>query len=226
MEQQIKYGLIKDMIDLVADFENQNADLSYKHDIQGFQEWVKSGNSDIVLQNEPDWEGKQSGRSPESVINTLLVHMNRFAKTYSKAAIWGSEFSTQEDFIYLINLQAFGEMTKMELIKRNIHDKPAGILVINRLIKQGWGKQEASLVDKRSHLISITDIGLEALENQMGKIRQATEIVTGNLNYQEKMDLIRLLNKLNDYHLPIYEKNISPSKLLEEAQQKKTLETS
>lgn len=226
MEQQIKYGLIKDMIDLVADFENQNADLSYKHDIQGFQEWVKSGNSDIVLQNEPDWEGKQSGRSPESVINTLLVHMNRFAKTYSKAAIWGSEFSTQEDFIYLINLQAFGEMTKMELIKRNIHDKPAGILVINRLIKQGWVKQEASLVDKRSHLISITDIGLEALENQMGKIRQATEIVTGNLNYQEKMDLIRLLNKLNDYHLPIYEKNISPSKLLEEAQQKKTLETS
>jgi hypothetical protein len=33
--------------------------------------------------------------------------MNRYAKAYSKSAIHGSEFSTQEDFVYLINLKAF-----------------------------------------------------------------------------------------------------------------------
>jgi hypothetical protein len=42
----------------------------------------------------------------------LLVHMNRYAKTYSKSAIAGSGFNTQEEFIYLINLKAFGSMTK------------------------------------------------------------------------------------------------------------------
>jgi hypothetical protein len=61
---------------------------------------------------------KENGRSPESVISTLLVHMNRYAKTYSKSAIAGSGFNTQEEFIYLINLKAFGSMTKMELIKK------------------------------------------------------------------------------------------------------------
>src|SRR5690554_5295977 len=90
---------------------------------------------------EPYWEGKEKGRSPESVINTLIVHMNRYAKSYSKSAIYDSEFSTQEDFIYLINLKAFGAMTKMELIKKNIQEKPVGMQIINRLIENGWVDQ-------------------------------------------------------------------------------------
>ncbi len=141
--------------------------------------------------------------------------MNRFAKNYSKAAISGSEFSTQEDFIYLINLKAFGEMTKMELIKKNVHEKPVGILIINRLITKGWVVQEESKKDKRSKVIAITNEGLQVLESQMGKIRKATNMVTGNLTETEKTELIRLLSKLNDFHKPIYEMNLDPENLLD-----------
>lgn len=140
--------------------------------------------------------------------------MNRYAKSYSKSAIFGSEFSTQEDFIYLINLKAFGEMTKMELIKRNVHEKPAGMQVINRLIAQGWVNQTDSDTDKRSKVLKISNKGMQILERQMDKIRKATEIVTGDLTHNEKMDLIRLLNKLNDFHQQIYDKNIDPEYLL------------
>src|SRR5690606_20238702 len=140
----------------------------------------------------------------------------RYAKSYSKSAIFGSDFSTQEDFIYLINLKAFGEMTKMDLIKKNAHEKPAGMQIINRLIAHGWVHQTESREDKRSKVLKIADKGLEALEKQMYKIRKATEIVTGDLTLPEKMELIRLLNKLNDFHLPIYEKNIEPENLLTE----------
>lgn len=112
--------------------------------------------------------------------------MNRYAKSYSKSAIFGSEFSTQEDFIYLINLKAFGEMTKMELIKRNVHEKPAGMQVINRLIAQGWVNQTDSDTDKRSKVLKISNKGMQILERQMDKIRKATEIVTGDLTHNEK----------------------------------------
>src|SRR5690606_8470022 len=132
------------------------------------------------------------------------------------SAIFDSDFSTQEDFIYLINLKSFGEMTKMDLIKKNVHEKPAGMQIINRLIAQGWVNQTASEIDKRSKMLKISDKGFEALENQMDKIRKATEIVTGDLTYKEKMELIRLLNKLNDFHQPIYDKNIEPEYLLNE----------
>lgn len=211
------YNLLKDVIDMVEEFEKEadrtnNMELS----VDGYKKWIADSISEVSVEKEPDWEGKENGRSPESVINTLIVHMNRYAKSYSKSAIFDSNFSTQEDFIFLINLKVFGEMTKMELIKKNVQEKPAGMQIINRLIAQKWVAQKDSKTDKRSKIISITPKGLKALEDQMDKIRQATHIVTGNLSRSEKMELIRLLNKLNDFHLPIYEKNIESENLLAE----------
>ena len=212
----MNYGLIKDVLDLVQEFEIEtNNNNHFETSVEGFKNWISTNNNTIV--NEPNWEGKENGRSAESVINTLIVHLNRYAKSYSKSAIFGSNFSTQEDFIYLINLKAFGEMSKMELIKKNVHEKLVGIQFINRLITQGWIEQSNSLIDKRSKVISITSKGLLALENQKSKIRKATEIVTGDLTHSEKMELIRLLNKLNDFHQPIYDKNIETEHLLNEA---------
>ena len=212
----MNYGLIKNILDLVQEFEIEtNNNNHFETSVEGFKNWISTNNNTIV--NEPNWEGKENGRSAESVINTLIVHMNRYAKSYSKSAIVGSDFSTQEDFIYLINLKAFGEMSKMDLIKKNVHEKPVGMQIINRLINQGWIEQRNSKTDKRSKVISISETGLQALGNQMDKIRQATSIVTGNLSQNEKMELIRLLNKLDDFHQQIYDKNIDTENLLEEA---------
>ena len=212
----MNYGLIKDVLDLVQEIEIEtNNNNHFETSVEGFKNWISTNNNTIV--NEPNWEGKENGRSAESVINTLIVHMNRYAKSYSKSAIVGSDFSTQEDFIYLINLKAFGEMSKMDLIKKNVHEKPVGMQIINRLINQGWIEQRNSKTDKRSKVISISETGLQALGNQMDKIRQATSIVTGNLSQNEKMELIRLLNKLDDFHQPIYDRNIDTDNLLREA---------
>ncbi|WES99285.1 MarR family transcriptional regulator [Chryseobacterium arthrosphaerae] len=213
----MNYTLIKDCVDLLEEFEaeiNASPDL-YPGTIQGFKAWISDKESaEENHTEEPYWEGKENGRTPESAISTLLVHLNRYAKTYSKSAISDSEFSTQEDFIYLINLKAFGEMTKMALIKKNIHDKPVGMLIIARLLRLGLIEQTDSDLDKRSKLIRITERGLMILEKQMEKIRQATNIVAGNLTHNEKMELIRILNKLDRFHYPIFSRNIHSDQLI------------
>lgn len=210
----MNYNLLRDTIELLEKFEkNKQESGKYSEDSAGFQQFIVDHYKGIVPA-EPDWEGKENGRNPESVINTLIVQMNRFAKNYSKSAIHESSFSTQEDFIYLINLKVFGPMIKMELIKRNIHDKPFGMQIINRLIQQQWVDQIDSELDKRSKVVSITEEGLRVLENQMDKIRQASQIVTGDLTRPEKMELIRLLQKLEKFHQPIYDKNIDIADLL------------
>ncbi|MGX1642290.1 MULTISPECIES: MarR family winged helix-turn-helix transcriptional regulator [Sphingobacterium] len=214
----MKYDILKSVIDLVEEFEIENSlENIYPDDIEGFKRWINVKYNSQEMETEPYWEGKESGRSAESVISTLIVHMNRYAKSYSKSAIYGSDFSSQEDFIYLINLKAFGEMTKMDLIKKNVHEKPAGMQIINRLISQGWVNQTDSEIDKRSKVLKISFKGLNVLENQMDRIRKATEIVTGDLNHPEKMELIKLLNKLNKFHQRIYYKNIETEYLLNEA---------
>lgn len=213
----MKYDILRNVVYLLEQFEEENLlKKTYPNDVEGFRSWMAFNYSNENTTNEPYWEGKENGRSAESVINTLIVHMNRYAKTYAKSAIFGSDFSTQEDFIYLITLKAFGAMTKMDLIKKNVHEKSAGMQIINRLIAQDWVNQTDSEIDKRSKVLTISEKGLNVLESQMDKIRRATEIVTGDLTYAEKMELIRLLNKLNDYHLPIYDRNIEPESLLEE----------
>lgn len=213
----MNYDLIKEVMGLVKEFDAQNLEgTGYSKDVEGFKNWIAQSVRIDEEKEEPNWEGKINGRSAESTISTLIVHLNRYARSYSKSAIYNSEFSTQEDFIYLINLKAFGAMTKMELIKKNIQEKSVGIKIINRLIKQGWIDQTDSEIDKRSKLVHINTKGLEALERQMDKVRQATNIVSGDLTHDEKMELIGLLNKLNDFHHPIYLKNINPSDLLNE----------
>lgn len=211
----MKYTLLKDIIKLIEEFEADHNTGAYSADVDGFRKWSADSLHNRLPEAEPDWEGKEKGRSAESVINTLVVHMNRYAKMYSKAAIYNSDFSTQEEFIYLINLKAFGEMTKMELIKKNIQDKPSGMQIIARLINQGWVMQKDSDIDRRSKILAITDKGVSALEKQMDKIRHATRIVTGDLTQAEKMELIRLLTKLDHFHKPIFLEHPDNSRLLE-----------
>lgn len=213
----MNFKTIKQTIKLLESFSDENTKGYYPDDIHGFKKWIydKEASKRTSVEDEPIWEGKENGRSPESVISTLLLHLNRYAKTYSKSAIADSNFKTQEEFIYLINLKAFGTMTKMELIKKNIQEKSAGILIINRLIKQGWIEQKNSDKDKRTKVLKITEAGLEALDKQMDKIRTATSIVTGNLNHAEKMELIRILDKLEQFHHPIFSRNIDSQHLLE-----------
>ena len=214
----MNYSLMKQVLDLVEQFESGLSQATtVGSSIESFKRWVAVNYHGENADNAPDWEGKEKGRSADSVINTLITHMNRYAKSYSRAAILGSDFSSQEDFIYLISLKAFGEMSKTDLIKRNVHEKPVGIQVINRLITKGWVNQTPSKIDKRSTVLKITHKGIQALESRMGKIRQATSLVTGDLTHYEKMELIRLLTKLNDFHQPIYERNIEPEDLLNEA---------
>ena len=213
----MKFTFIKEIISLAEKFYSQNQEHFYTNDINGFKSWITDTELNKRTTESPEqiWLGKEYGRSPESVISTLLVHLNRYAKTYSKSAIAGSDFKTQDEFSYLINLKAFGSMTKMELIKKNIQDKSSGILIINRLINQGWIQQSDSKEDKRSKVLNITEAGKSALENQMEKIRNATRIVSGNLNQSEKIELIRILDKLEKFHHPIFLKNIDSQKLLD-----------
>lgn len=211
----INYQLIKEVIALVENFDaNVNSNF-YAKDMIGFKRWISDNEKyQRNLSDELNWPGKGNGRNPDSEISTLIVHINRYAKTYSRSAIYDSPFTSQEDFIYLINLKAFGAMTKTELIKKNIQDKPVGMQIINRLIKQGWIEQNNSLEDKRSKIIFITPKGIEALSNSMEKIRQASQVVTGNLNEGEKLQLIKILQKLDQFHQEIYLKNIDPSQLI------------
>ncbi len=214
----MNFHLIKAVVELVQQFTQQNEGKSvYNNDLQGFVRWISESRSEA---HDPNWIGKESGRSPESIINTLLIRMGRYAKSYSKSAVGNSVFSSQDDFIYLIGLKTKGAMTKMELIHHNAHEKSAGILIINRLIHHGWVAQSVSETDKRAKYINITEKGLAVLEEHMKDIRKASRVVVGNLSHSEQMLLIIILSKLDEFHDSLYRMNLEVKDLLDEAYKK------
>lgn len=194
------YNLITDLVSLVKIYEEESSET--QQDVQLFVQWLERRESNSLKSPEsaPQWKGKDQGRSSDSVINTTLVHLYRYAKLHAKAAIANSDFSTPDDFIYLISLVSFGSMTKTGLIKLNVHEKSAGMQIVNRLISSGFVEQSHTADDKRNRLIEITEKGRVHLAACMPAIKEASKKVTAPLSEQEKLELIRLLTKLEDHH--------------------------
>lgn len=210
----VNFDFIKSVVELVQQFMEQNEGKAiYSNDLQGFTEWINVSHRDDS-EEEPDWAGKESGRSSDSVINTLLIRMGRYAKTYSRS-IGNSVFSSHDDFIYLISLKTRGGMSKMELIRHNVSEKSSGILIINRLIRNGWAEQTVSQEDKRTKHIQITEKGLDVLEEHMDEIRKASMVVVGNLSHSEQMLLIAILSKLDEFHDVFYRMHLETKDLLD-----------
>jgi len=194
------YDLISEVIDLIKRYEKESGSPGQEGYL--FAQWMNEHykkNSDQPV-SEPEWDGKSNGRSADSVINTSLVHLYRYAKLNAKAAIANTSFSTPDEFIYLISLVSLGSMSKTALIKLNVHEKSAGMQIVNRLIHNGLVEQAALDSDKRNRMIDITSKGTQILNECMQNIKKASSDVTEPLSYLEKMDLIRILTKLENFH--------------------------
>ncbi|WP_316738597.1 MarR family transcriptional regulator [Pedobacter aquatilis] len=190
------YNLVQDLLMQVRDYEETAAKPA--DDLLAFLEWQRSR---YPLPPNPGRGAEQAeGRSMDSIINTAIVHLYRYAKNEAKQAIADTPFSTIDEFIYLIVLMVHGQMSKTALIKSNIHDKPSGTLIINRLIAKNWVSQLPALSDKRIMLVELSDYGRETLSHHMQRIREVSARVTAPLSESEKSTLAALLIKLENFH--------------------------
>jgi DNA-binding MarR family transcriptional regulator len=87
--------------------------------------------------------------------------------------------------------------------------------IIDRLIQHNWVRQTDSVLDKRSKLIEITDAGNLALAAIIEDVRLASKIVVADLNQGEKFSLIKMLQKLDTFHNPIFAQTIDSGDLLQ-----------
>jgi len=157
---------------------------------------------------------KQDNSSTD--ISILIVLMFRYAKSYMRKALKKSMIKTADEFSFLITLITYDNLTKTELIQKQVMEKTSGTEIINRLLKLGLINQFNDLEDKRSVRIQITTLGKEQLFEILPQMRNVSQIVTGNLSETEKLSLAYMLRKLDIFHNDIYmnKKDIELSDLL------------
>lgn len=197
-------ALLKDIIDELALFEEENPHLEEYH-LDDFLLYMHHKRTEIsmkVTENKPT--SHNIAQDPEHhdaiMLSRLVSLLYRYAKNYSRKALGDSPIQTIKEFSFLIVLQAEGSMTKSELIQRNVMEITSGMEVIKRLLKKKFIHQDRDPADKRSMRVAITDKGTEELFRILPRMQDATEIIKGNLNVREQKSLIFLLQKLEHFH--------------------------
>lgn len=207
MNKQILIELIEEM----AVFESENPQMK-NYGLKDFLSFMQtrsydSPGSDGFHRHDggdkrPD--GFDFHQNTSVVLARLISLMYRYAKEYTKRALENSKLQTVEEFSFLIVLMTYDELSKTELIQKNVMSKTSGTEVIKRLLKKELINQFRDKNDKRIQLVSITDAGLAEMKKVFPKMQLATEIISGNLSENEKHNLAFLLQKLELHHHKIY----------------------
>lgn len=140
----------------------------------------------------------------ERVIAQHLILLNRYIKFYSKTAFASSKIKTLEEFSFMMTVMQHGQITKTDLIKRNIIEKSSGIEIINRMVKIGMLEQTHNPKDHRSHLIQLTENGRIELFKIFRNMDVLGKIASGPLTSYEKEQLAVMLKKLDQFHYDNY----------------------
>lgn len=137
-------------------------------------------------------------------LGKLIIYLNRYARLIIKKGLADFPELISEDFTYLYILVTAESMTKIQLIEKNVHEKPSGLEVIKRLLKHGLIAERNDENDKRSKRVFLTDKGKATFFHSLETMSKVSAIIAGTLILEEKQQLFTLLKKLEDFHNPIF----------------------
>lgn len=136
----------------------------------------------------------------ERIITQHLIVLNRYIKFYGKTALQDSSIKTLEEFSFMITIMQFQQLSKSELIRRNIIEKSSGTEIINRLIKNGLMLQVNNPNDNRSQLMALSEAGKTEIFRIFKHMDTLGKIACGPLTENEKHRLALILKKLDEFH--------------------------
>jgi len=213
------YALIHELLNLVETLEKENN--GREMSIQEFAGFLLNKVSSPVgeLANSDPRFGEEEKYAQavafelDNQIGRLFVYMSRYAKSYIKKTLEGTPLQTGEDFTALAILLTHEHLSKTELINYNLQEKTSGMEVIRRLIAGGLVRQWDNDQDKRGKLIGITGTGRKLLYAVFVEMGHVSKVITGDLTGTEKLQLLYLLQKLENFHFGHHEKKTILSKL-------------
>ncbi|WP_338789987.1 MarR family winged helix-turn-helix transcriptional regulator [Bernardetia sp. MNP-M8] len=201
----MNYDILHQLINQAQEYETQTGQKLEKNDLAIFSKWLYEKTHSHVSKEEIKLE--PTGETLDSIIGKFIGFMYRFAKFYTKKALEDSLLTTLDDFTYLGSILLKAGSTKTEIIDYHIHEKTTGIEILKRLKKNGFITEQKSLTDKRSKSLFITEAGRGIFFAHVERMQKIGELIVGDLQEDEKRQLISLLNRLNDFHQPIYHEN-------------------
>lgn len=189
----------KQIIELVSQwvaYQEAHADTS----LQDFCLWYLSNQQAAPLPNDLFDETPMNG-----LLGKLMGRVSQYDHHYSKKALQVLGLNNVDDVMYLHVIRYLGGAPrKSELIKHMLSEFPSGIEIIRRLVKLGLIDEVPDEQDKRSKRVRLTAPGEALLTASYDYLHRAGELMYGPLGETEKLVLVRLLEKVDQFHTDHY----------------------
>ncbi|MDC8104578.1 MarR family winged helix-turn-helix transcriptional regulator [Chryseobacterium sp. B21-037] len=140
----------------------------------------------------------------ENEICKQVLLLARYSKQLIRKGLNDFPELANEEFTYLYRLKDEPNLTKIQLIERNGHEKQTGTQIIKRLLEYGLIEEKNDSEDKRSKRLNITKKGEDYFHRSVKKVNITSRILAGKLEDNEKNEFLELLRKLNDFHSNLY----------------------
>lgn len=196
-------------------------------------EWeiYTEGNHQLTLPNFSDWLHSKHGQpktfdlpneiqqevANESLNNTVARFFGmlvQLSNVWTKLTFKTTPFRGFEDYGIAQFILHAGSPTKSMVTDSSMLERSTAFEVIKRLQKLDLIHEYADEKDKRTKRVKISRKGRTALKNADVRVDQISKLMMGDLTDGKKVDLLKILLRLTDFHANEYKKG------LEEVEQK------
>jgi DNA-binding MarR family transcriptional regulator len=144
-------------------------------------------------------QGFLGGIVPPATINSmakLLGRIHKLHSVYAIAALKQCGITTIEEFLYLNSVANMPNPKKTVVIYSNFSELSSGLLVIERLVKRGYLKENVDKEDKRSKKLTITTKGLKVLKGCYTNMSLTDSIFFGEIPIDDLQLCLQLLKPI------------------------------
>ena len=145
----------------------------------------------------PEWSAPIH---PGSMASILVGRLQRFVHVLSKPAFKEAGIQTPDEFGLLATLFFMHKATKGKLFRQALMEPTTGSEMIKRMRQDGWIQERENPQDRRSSFVLLTEKGKRITTKAFQSLQALADQVLANLSEKEQAELIRLLQKLDDWH--------------------------
>lgn len=192
-----------DLLHQVKEFENSDT-CKPNSNVEDFRVWM---NNKKYSDESPTKLFKNENHKvsfTENEICKQVLLLGRYSKLLIRKGLGDFPELANEEFTYLYRLKDEPDLTKIQLIERNGHEKQTGTQIIKRLLEAGFLEEKNDEDDKRSKRLNMTKKGEEIFHASVSHVNLTSKILSGTLNDDEKDEFLKILKKLNEFHSHIY----------------------
>ncbi|NKF07656.1 MarR family winged helix-turn-helix transcriptional regulator [Clostridium gasigenes] len=121
------------------------------------------------------------------IFRTTQVYLDKVLKEYELSS--GS-------YPYLLTLMENEGISQNKISKELGHDKAMSARTITKLIKLGYFNRKEDEDDSRAYKLYLTEKGKDVIPKVIDKVRKLIDIITRDLNEEEKITTMDSLDKI------------------------------